>query len=85
MLKENMQARPNIYQVLKEVCVMQNREVPIHDVSIWPWNCTIRRRSHTSDLRGPFYFCIQEPSEANLSSRQAQVRPCGWSSLLSAG
>jgi AP2-associated kinase len=33
MLKEKMEARPNIYQVLKEACAMQNREVPIHDVS----------------------------------------------------
>ncbi|KAK5988983.1 Serine/threonine-protein kinase ppk30 [Cladobotryum mycophilum] len=32
MLKENMQARPNIYQVLKEACVMQGREVPVHDI-----------------------------------------------------
>ncbi|KAH8169708.1 protein kinase domain-containing protein [Sarocladium implicatum] len=32
MLKESMQARPNIYQVLKEACAMQNREVPIHDI-----------------------------------------------------
>lgn len=33
MLKENHQSRPNIYQVLKEACAMQNREIPIHDVS----------------------------------------------------
>ncbi|KAL9469145.1 hypothetical protein ACSS6W_010839 [Trichoderma asperelloides] len=32
MLKENHQSRPNIYQVLKEACAMQNREVPIHDI-----------------------------------------------------
>ncbi|CAM1503009.1 Fc.00g077850.m01.CDS01 [Cosmosporella sp. VM-42] len=32
MLKENMQSRPNIYQVLKESCAMQGREVPIHDI-----------------------------------------------------
>lgn len=33
MLKESMQARPNIYQVLKEACAMQGRKVPIPDVS----------------------------------------------------
>lgn len=34
MLKENPQARPNIYQVLKESCAMQGREVPIKDIYI---------------------------------------------------
>ncbi|KAM6519498.1 Ark- serine/threonine protein kinase [Fusarium falciforme] len=32
MLKENMQSRPNIYQVLKEGCAMQGRDVPIQDI-----------------------------------------------------
>lgn len=32
MLKENPQARPNIYQTLKAACAMQGREVPIKDV-----------------------------------------------------
>jgi AP2-associated kinase len=32
MLRENQQARPNIYQTLKEACAMQGREVPIKDV-----------------------------------------------------
>ncbi|KAJ5157334.1 Actin-regulating kinase PRK1 [Penicillium canariense] len=32
MLKENPQKRPNIYQVLKEVCEMQGKEVPIRDI-----------------------------------------------------
>lgn len=32
MLKEHPQSRPNIYQVLKEACAMQGREVPIKDV-----------------------------------------------------
>ena len=33
MLMETPQARPNIYQVLKESCAMQGRDVPIKDVS----------------------------------------------------
>jgi AP2-associated kinase len=33
MLKENLNARPNIYQVLQEACDMQGRKVPIKDVS----------------------------------------------------
>ncbi|KAH7159898.1 hypothetical protein B0J13DRAFT_115965 [Dactylonectria estremocensis] len=32
MLRENMQARPTIYQVLKEGCAMQGKDVPIHDI-----------------------------------------------------
>ncbi|KAK7731670.1 Ark- serine/threonine protein kinase [Diaporthe eres] len=32
MLKENPQARPNIYQTLKEACAMQGREVPVKDI-----------------------------------------------------
>jgi AP2-associated kinase len=34
MLRENPQVRPNIYQVLREACAMQNREPPVKDVSI---------------------------------------------------
>ncbi|KLU89365.1 NAK protein kinase [Magnaporthiopsis poae ATCC 64411] len=32
MLKESRDARPNIYQVLREGCAMQGREVPIKDI-----------------------------------------------------
>lgn len=32
MLREKLDERPNIYQVLKEVCAMQRLEVPIQDV-----------------------------------------------------
>ena len=32
MLRENQISRPNIYQVLRESCSMQGREIPIHDV-----------------------------------------------------
>jgi len=34
MLKENPKSRPNIYQVLREACLMQGFEPPIKDVSI---------------------------------------------------
>lgn len=33
MLKEHPQKRPNIYEVVQEVCHMQGKEVPIRDVS----------------------------------------------------
>ncbi|KAI0911551.1 kinase-like protein [Ustulina deusta] len=32
MLREDQVSRPNIYQVLRESCVMQGREMPIHDI-----------------------------------------------------
>ena len=32
MLQENPQRRPNIYQVVVEVCSMRHRAVPIKDV-----------------------------------------------------
>lgn len=32
MLREKLEERPNIYQVLKEACAMQRLEVPIQDV-----------------------------------------------------
>ncbi|CAK7223831.1 Ark- serine/threonine protein kinase [Sporothrix bragantina] len=32
MLRENMDARPNIYQVLKESCVMQGKDAPVKDI-----------------------------------------------------
>lgn len=32
MLMENPQKRPTIYEVLREACSMQGKEVPIHDV-----------------------------------------------------
>jgi len=32
MLRENPQQRPNIYQVVSEVCSMRHRAVPIKDV-----------------------------------------------------
>lgn len=36
MLRENQATRPNIYQVLRESCAMQGRELPIHDVGHCP-------------------------------------------------
>lgn len=36
MLRENMDARPNIYQVLKESCAMQGKDAPVKDVRTNP-------------------------------------------------
>lgn len=32
MLRENPAKRPNIYQVVRDVCLMRNKDVPIRDV-----------------------------------------------------
>jgi hypothetical protein len=36
MLRENPQSRPNIYQVIVEVCSMRHRPIPIKDVCLLP-------------------------------------------------
>lgn len=33
MLRENPQKRPNVYEVVREVCLMRKKEIPIKDVS----------------------------------------------------
>lgn len=37
MLKEDPRNRPNIYEVMREVCKMQGKEVPIKDVRHHPF------------------------------------------------
>ena len=34
MLRENPQLRPNIYQVVREVCMMRGTDIPIKDVRL---------------------------------------------------
>lgn len=36
MLMEHPKSRPNIYQVLRDACAMQGREVPVKDVRSYP-------------------------------------------------
>lgn len=38
MLRENPQLRPNIYQVVREVCMMRGTDIPIKDVRL-PATC----------------------------------------------
>ncbi|KAK0386330.1 hypothetical protein NLU13_6167 [Sarocladium strictum] len=72
MLKENMEARPNIYQVLKEACAMQNREVPIHDI--------YTGRSSTSSNSPQKQTSVQDkrksgPAVGAVYSPPAEVKP----------
>jgi hypothetical protein len=41
MLRENPQSRPNIYQVIVEVCSMRHRPIPIKDVCGLPKFCCL--------------------------------------------
>ncbi|KAH8784316.1 serine/threonine protein kinase-like protein [Hyaloscypha finlandica] len=43
MLKENPKSRPNIYQVLREACLMQGIEVPIKDIYVGRTQSETRR------------------------------------------
>ncbi|KAK2590725.1 Ark- serine/threonine protein kinase [Conoideocrella luteorostrata] len=60
MLRENMQSRPNIYQVIKEACDMQGREVPIHDI----YSGQAQRESHTISKSSPTK--AQEPRQGAI-------------------
>ncbi|KAI5928749.1 kinase-like domain-containing protein [Camillea tinctor] len=50
MLRENLSSRPNIYQVLRESCLMQGREVPIHDIYSERAHSEPRRTEKQSNL-----------------------------------
>lgn len=58
-LAEDPRRRPNIYQVIKEVCAMRNEDVPIKDVS--PLSKLISFQLTTkSDLRSTYPFGSEE-------------------------
>ncbi|MCJ1389539.1 hypothetical protein MMC18_002396 [Xylographa bjoerkii] len=46
MLREQPQARPNIYQVVREVCLMRGTDVPIKDIYTGRPASEIRRNQH---------------------------------------
>ena len=59
MLREKPQARPNIYQVVREVCLMRGTDVPIKDVS---WQS---RRGTISLICADIHRsnCIDDPTQ----------------------
>lgn len=46
MLRENPQLRPNIFQVVREVCMMRGTDIPIKDV-----RCSAIRRCFADSVR----------------------------------
>lgn len=53
MLREDLRSRPTIYQVLRESCVMQGRDVPIHDVCVFLIYSNTRLTDFRSTLVNP--------------------------------
>ena len=84
MLRENPQARPNIYQIVREACLMRGTDVPIKDVRFalpyttpfvltladicWPHRARSPAKS-TSSLRS-FWGCFSP------CSRRVQITSC---------
>lgn len=80
MLKENPKSRPNIYQVLREACLMQGIEVPIQDV------CS--RVNHEMpmlidiDLHWKNGIRIKKKSTTPESYQRYIITPNCWRSIL---
>ncbi|KAJ4414078.1 Ark- serine/threonine protein kinase [Neurospora sp. IMI 360204] len=53
MLQENQQARPNIYQVLREACAMQGKEPPVKDIYTGTHADTRKREHSQSQIKSP--------------------------------
>lgn len=66
MLKEQPHKRPNIYEVVREVCLMRGKEVPIKDVSIHllSWRCA------------ESYFACFRSIPAALSQKLVDTKNC---------
>ena len=58
MLRENPQSRPNIYQVVREVCLMRGTDIPIKDVSSFHEQSIVN--SSVLDLR--WADCVRGPT-----------------------
>jgi hypothetical protein len=79
MLRENPQKRPNIYEVVQEMCHMQGKEVPIRDVrAIFYYRYAIFTNAKV-DLLEPNGF--RDAKEPGVASNTNRCSP-GGSSLL---
>ncbi|OTA93084.1 hypothetical protein M434DRAFT_395959 [Hypoxylon sp. CO27-5] len=78
MLREDLRARPNIYQVLRESCLMQGREVPIHDIYSGQSQSESRSEKPTSsrDSRGtPGIGAVYSPPQQPQSQAIPEITP----------
>ena len=81
MLRENLQSRPNVFQVLKEACAMQGREVPISDVS----NLILGDSGSQSDGLGDLprtETIITAPERTSINQKSAASAAQNWCSFL---
>ena len=79
MLKENPQSRPNIYQVVREVCQMRGTDIPIKDVSWCPIiSIQIRSLLTFSDLYRADSIRSSTKPAASVTSPRYHVPAYGW-------
>ena len=81
MLKEHPVSRPNIYQVLREACLMQGIELPIKDVC----SCLRSVKANLTCVD----ICQENPVGKQTQSttpdaRKYSLAPCNWSCVLPA-
>jgi serine/threonine protein kinase len=82
MLKENPISRPNIYQVLREACLMQGIEVPIRDVFFPP--IFSRTLLTCVDLCWKNAIGIAaQPTTSILTRHEHSLSSSGWSCIFS--
>ena len=89
MLRENPQHRPNIYQVVAEVCSMRHRPIPIKDVCLTLWlYCPMLRLArstlaeHSQKRDGTSSFRLPSPKALRrllLSVYKELHLPCRFS------
>ncbi len=69
MLRESPQLRPNIYQVMREVCLMRGTDVPIKDVG---FNCTSKDFTSAHKLQ---IYAGRSRSEARANQQLPSPEP----------
>jgi hypothetical protein len=72
MLRESPQQRPNIYQVIAEVCSMRHRSVPIKDVCE-QHNPRILSLIHTRSTRAGHNLRLGEPNSYLPANRTLRL------------
>ncbi|KAI0115198.1 hypothetical protein F4814DRAFT_311191 [Daldinia grandis] len=80
MLREDLRSRPNIYQVLRESCRMQGREVPIHDIYSGQAQSETRRSENPAaagkDSRGtPGIGAVYSPPQQPQTQALPDITP----------
>lgn len=79
MLKENPGSRPNIYQVLREACLMQNIEIPIRDVCLCPQYVRIKLTSVDIRQENPIR---NKAKSTTADARAGSLPPYYWGCIL---